>query len=865
MRIRTPHGMQLRTGTVPRRSGRLPLCGLSVQRILTVLALASSAALALSLLRASRPVRQGIDELSTRALGALVPGTELEIIDREGKLEEELAQHIGEIPGVQLAIPLRHERVRILSSARPMEIVGVDLSALRGALDGPSRWGRLEIRDPLRLLGEPPALILEASWSDELGLELGETLTVETRSGERKVRLEGRFHLAEARGARGIALMDLWSLETLVGSGGGVERIAIRLAPGVNRAQVRAAITSRLDARTRLRRTSEQAPVSLPVLQPLRIAAAGVAALGLLVAGLLMHTALAQAAEQHSRELELLSCLGMEPSRLRRLIAHNALGLGAIGTALGTAAALVLTPALLRTLALATGGAATRAPEPSSIGGSDLLAIASIWLLPALLAAWPTARHVGDRARTAELSRPSGTRSASGARAACTLGALALAPIPVAFLPGPAVARLGATLLLGLTACAFAGDTLAFALARWRRSQAAWLPGAHVPLGLSLLAQPALARAPFLAFGSLVCGAALMLCVLESLTSSAEGWIERRHGGGALLVAGSPHPGPLRERIHAETLAAIRRIPGVRDVAAFSNREIRFRGERVLLGALPTEVLRRRGALGSEDTPADEIAAALLRGEIALSHAFRSHFGIEVGESLVLETLRGPHSFRAGALLRDYSGPAGSLHLDVSSFERLFGAQGADFAVLWTTRPTSEIETELHSRLEKQQAVFLRDAHELRRAARSLLRRARSPLAVLGGLGGLLGTLTIVSLVLEGIRARSEELGRIAMLGASRSHLRALVLGDAVGLALLASLLGVALGVLAARPATDAVFEGLGWVVRLALPGPLLLGLIPVTMGLATLAALPASIRLDGVAASAPGASSPAPSGIRDV
>jgi predicted lysophospholipase L1 biosynthesis ABC-type transport system permease subunit len=251
----------------------------------------------------------------------------------------------------------------------------------------------------------------------------------------------------------------------------------------------------------------------------------------------------------------------------------------------------------------------------------------------------------------------------------------------------------------------------------------------------------------------------------------------------------------------------------VEDLAIYYNLHPPYQGEEILLGTMSTQVLLRRGGLESEDTPAKQLAAALLRGEIAVSHAFHHRFGIDVGDSVTLDTRKGPHTFRVGGFLRDYSGPAGSLHLDIATFDEHFTREGAHFLGLWASTPLSVVQDEIHRRHHGSQPLFLQYGERLRSTASTVLSRFEDLLNVLAALCASFSAVALLNLFNSGIATRRRELALMQSVGASPANIAAVILLDGVLVSAGGGLLGVFLGLAAGSAGTDLLFERFGWVV----------------------------------------------------
>jgi len=370
-------------------------------------------------------------------------------------------------------------------------------------------------------------------------------------------------------------------------------------------------------------------------------------------------------------------------------------------------------------------------------------------------------------------------------------------------------------------------------LRRLRPQLEAALPRLGRLAGAALAARPTHASVTLASVTAVVAGVALTGVLVSSLTATLDAWTADQYPGGVLVFAGSPLAGREREPIAPEVVARVRALPEVEAVFDHVTTTILFRGEEVLLAGSSMGVMAERGRLPALGADPAVLARALAAGGIAVSDAFVSRFGVAVGDSLVLDTPRGPRAFRVEGVLRDYAGPAGSLNVDLAIFDALWPRAGSSNLVIWTQGPRDAALAAVRGAAGPDVDLFFVHGEALARHASDVLARFTRLLHGASALTAVLGGLAVASLLLGAVRERRRELALLRTVGATSRQLAALVLVDGALLGGAGALLGIALGLACAWPLVAGVIRGsLAWWIELHVD-PLALG----ALGLGVIAA----------------------------
>jgi putative ABC transport system permease protein len=503
--------------------------------------------------------------------------------------------------------------------------------------------------------------------------------------------------------------------------------------------------------------------------------------------------------------------------------------LAGLGTALGLAAGLLLANAFFQPfsrLFAENDGAQIhlRALEP---GALTLLVALAVGTIVSSAASLEPARRA-TRQRPLDVLRESGI-AAAPARPGAALPYLGLAfaaalALGVLSLPLPAIARVGLIYAGGVGALIAATRPLALPLLlrasrRWQDS----MPSIGAFLGRSLTARPAQTALTAGVIAGIVSGLASVAILLSSIEHSFSDWVGSRYRGGLMITAGDPYDRAQRDLVAAETVRAIRATDGVGAVMESVNAPILFRGEEVILFGRDMSVLAGRGQLAVLGRSWPEVAAELAAGKIAVSDAFQRHFGLSPGDRLTLDTARGARSFEISAVVRDYYGASGALHLDIAQFDASWERSGASSVVVWPEVDPDELAARIRRSPEVTQLLFCVRSDDYSNWVMKPFARFLSLLGIVSTFTLILGALAIVMLMTGAVGQRARELAFLRMSGATSGLLSLLVLSDSALIASYGIASGLALGCLCSWPMCAVLTEWLGWSVEWrAAPGPLL-------------------------------------------
>ena len=762
--------------------------------VLTLLAIASSVAMATGLEMSSRSVEGELDRTATELAGA----AQISVTAGDVGIADALLEEVSRAPGVRVAAPVLEAVVRPAGgplSDRAIRVLGVDLLADPEVRAYEYVSADVRSAEPLHLLGDPNAIIVSDTLARALGLELGSPLPVRIGRERRELVVRGVLApggLADAFAGR-VAVMDVYSLQVVSGREGWLDRIDVVVEPGRDVDVVAKGLAAQLAGRATVRDSAARNDWVENTLAAVRLVVSAMVILAILVAALLAHGTMSIFVERRSTELSLLRTVGLDARRARRLLYVDALLLAVFGTALGLAAGAGLSRLLLAALSRITDflqdvQVARLEISPATVGIAALVGtgVAMAGVVPPALRFSRTAPLDGLAQGRTPPPPPRFMRIGPILVALSASWALVLvAPVL------PALARVVLLFGVGLVALAVAAQGPIPRLVGFLRpALEVLLPGLGRIAGASLVVRRERTGVHVAAVAGVIAGVTASAILNQSLASTLDYWMASQYPGGVFVTAGAGFSLRPDQPIRPTAVRTIGETPGVIAVFDHYGTEILYRGAEVLLSAGDMRVMAEHGALPAIDSDPRELALAVAKGGIAVSDGFAVRFRVAIGDVVTLDTPKGERPFRVAGVMRDYAGPSGSLNIDIHVFDELWDRPGSRDLVIWTEEPTEGVLRRIEERVDEQDLAFAY-GDDLMRFASRLLSRFDRILDMIAALTASLGGLAVLNLLVGAVGERRRELALLRSAGATRAQVSLLILVDG----LLAGLIGGVAGV----------------------------------------------------------------------
>jgi putative ABC transport system permease protein len=270
--------------------------------------------------------------------------------------DEALYPRLARAPGVAVASPVVQLTAALPGETEGLTLIGLDI--FRAAAVTPSLLGRPAARGGAAGFGDAGAVF------DESAVFLSPAL-MEKRSPGQTVALSaaGRVAPLTIAGAlpgvaegRRVAVMDIAAAQWRFGQLGRLQRIDLKLVPGVDAGQVRTRIAALLPPEAELVTRETEARRSDSLSRAYRVNLNMLALMALLTGGFLVFSAQSLSVARRRSQFALLRVLGTSRRALLIQVMVEGGVVGAVGAALGLGLGLLLADAALRLLGGDLGG-----------------------------------------------------------------------------------------------------------------------------------------------------------------------------------------------------------------------------------------------------------------------------------------------------------------------------------------------------------------------------------------------------------------------------------------------------------------------------------------------------------------------------
>ena len=784
--------------------------------------------------------RAAVDELGA---GVRSLAGEADLVVRGGRagFDERLYVRLARLEGVAAASPVLEAEAGLATGDRTIRLVGID--SLRAAQMQPALFAD----DPARRIEllRPDVVLLSAQASDQLQLGAGGRLRIVAGLEIVELQVAGVLPASALRGVA--ALTDIataqWRLDRL----GQLNRVDLRLAPGVDGEVLRARVAAQLPAGVQVSTVAVAEDSAAALSRAYRVNLDVLALVALFTGGFLVFSAQALEVTRRRGEHALLRVLGLTRSGVSRLVLIEAAAIGAIGSLAGLAIGYALALAALGYSGADLGAGMFRGVTPSlSIPAVGVLAYfaagVAIALAGALLPALDAARTAPAQALKAGDEQRLFARTAWfwPGIALLVAGALLAQPGPVGGIP-----------LFGYLsiACLLVGGIL---LMPWL-SQAllARLPlTAHVPYALALAQLRGAPGQAIVSLAAIVASFSLMVAMaimVASLRGSVDQWLD------AVLPADLY----FRTTQAGETAwlepafeAQVRALPQVQRAEFFRSGRVTLDPRRPAIALIARDATPTGTALifplvgrTYERHPADPAPAWI-------SEAIADLYGYAPGSRIELPLDGGQHAFVVAGVWRDYLRQHGAIVIERTRYVEITGDRRTNDATLWLAPGASAADAMQALRaMPGGDLLEMAAPGEIRESSLRLFDRTFAVTYALEAVAVLVGLFGLSSSVAAIVLSRRREFGVLRHLGMTRAQIGSMLAAEGGLLALLGVAAGLVLGALISLVLVYVVNrQSFNWGMDLHPPYGLLSGLSLLLIALALLTAYVSGREATGMA-----------------
>jgi putative ABC transport system permease protein len=648
-------------------------------------------------------------------------------------------------------------------------------------------------------------IVVDKTFADKQGLEVGDAIEAAAPAGLAKFELVGinRFKNDFSFGGQGIAAIPLTAARELFDQPRGFNEIDVKVAGNAGDiADVKEDLQKQLGEGADVATPKDLGDEIGDALQGFSVVLGFFAGIAVFVGGFLILNSFAMTIAQRIREIGMLRTMGADRRQVTRSILVESLMLGVIGTILGLALGLLLTQ-LLVAMVESFGVPFNDVTYPTRA----FVLAAVIGIAATLVAAWQPARRAG-RASPMEAVNEETAAQPPKTRQRAAFGF----PMMLLGLGGAYVLVTSSDASTPIVATGIGGIFLLF-------TGAILVAPIFIPL-LSRVLAPLMRIGGRLegriaidnvvantkrsaATASILMVGIAMVATFGTVASSSLATIKKqldetfKSDFTVQPIAADQGGGP-QPTISPAVAKEIAKTPGV---AVASPQRTLFVSDGWddtdnFVAAIDPATAAQVQTPDFVGASVDEALQGLADGGVAISQSYAQPKGIEVGDTITIDGLRGQRRLKVVALDPTAVQATVGLLFSLKTADELFGLnQDSSFGIklepgadIETTRSAIERELERYPQLELKSTAELKADIERQQSQGLSFFYALMFVAILIGLFGVMNTMFIS--VIE----RTREVGVLRAIGAKRRQVRKVVRRESIILAVCGTVMGLAVG-----------------------------------------------------------------------
>jgi putative ABC transport system permease protein len=750
----------------------------------------------------------------------------LEARSAAGLIDETLLPTFSKIPGVKAATPLVEGYLTLPDyPGEYLQILGIDPFTnppfATFALESADRQ-KLDIESWLR---DPGALALSEEFAQRYGLKVGDRLRIAVDGRERALTIRFIMRLTESPAGHNsrIGAMDIAWAQELFGKVGKLTSLQMLLDDPARTEAMAATLQKLAPPDVTVAAPGQRSGQVQRMLAGFELNLTALSMVSLLVGMFLIYNTIAASVVRRRAEVGILRAVGASRSEVLSLFLGEALLLGTVGVLVGIAAGIFLSGYLMGAVAKTISSLyiLVRIDQyhltPLLLGAAVVFGLGSV-AVAAWFPAWEGARM--DPIRALNLGTVLEANIASPPRwllvGVVSIAAAALASA-LALSTGPALLGFVSALFV-VTGFAFAAPILTRGgaqLATFLAAGGAVMRLASQNLGRSLH-RNAVTVAALMAAIAMTVGVSVMIYAFRR---TVEVWIDRTIVADIFVTPAANETVGLAAFIPTEVVDHLARLPNVKRLDTFREIGVNVRGDRVSMAVVAGT--RRDNLVFVGGNNARKQAMIFDPATVVVTESFAHRFGLWEGARLPLATPNGMVEFTIAGVYYDYTRDSGVILIGRENFDRYWADPRVQSLGIYLENPAA-----LDSTMDAVRAYAGSFGKYLVFSNRSIRTRIfeifdqtfrityvlRAIAVIVAVVGIFLGLTTLVA-------EREREIGVLRSIGASGWQIRAMVLIESGLIGALASLLGVAAGVVLSFVLTFVINKAFfGWTIQLAIP-----------------------------------------------
>ena len=784
--------------------------------------------------------RQTVDQIA----GA----TQLQISAGETGFEENVLQRVQALPQVRVAVPVIEA---VVSTGLPGQgnllILGVDMTGDRALRDYDLESGdQAIIDDPLVFLAQPDSLMIADTFARQNHLALDSTVPMKTMEGEKRFTVRGIMKSGGLTSAFGgnLAIMDVYAAQKVFGRGHKFDRIDVALKSGVSVPDAQRRLGALLGPGFQVQEPSARGQQFESISRIYSLTADITSAFALFIGMFIIYNTFQIAVAQRRSEIGILRALGATRAQIRAIFLAESAVAGLFGSCIGLLLGILIARGMTGYIGALLGevyGIAQRASQISTDPKLMLFAVV-LGVITSIVAGFLPARGAARLDPVQALQKGKYQQLSAGENRVRRVAALALAvPAVVCVLSrnhllayaGDALAILAMLLLT---------PSLAQLVARILRPLLRWVRPVEGTLAAdSLLQAP---RRTSGAVAALMFSLALVVALGGLTRASYDSifkWLNVALNPD-LFVTPSESLTSRDFRFPASMEAALQSIPGIAVAQGIRDARIEVRGMPILFVAGDVESLARHTNVPPIAGNSNDMYRQAAEGRAVLaSENFALLRGFKLGDIVDIPTPRGMLHLPIAGIVADYSDQEGSILMDRSVYRRYWNDDTLNVFRIYLAPGANEadVKRRILEKFGSNRRLFVLTNREVRSYILRLtdqwfgITYVQIAVAVLVAVLGIVNTLTV------SITDRRRELGVLQAVGGLRKQIRHTIWLEALSIAAVGLILGLAFGALQLYFSLKIVAEDVaGLRLGYEYPYQIALALLPVILAVAFLSAI---------------------------
>jgi putative ABC transport system permease protein len=807
---------------------RSQLHGHPLQLLATVLAIALGVALGTAVYLVNRAALNEFDQATRRLIGS----ADIVIRGPPEGFDEALFVSLARDPAVSVASPVLDLEVTVAGPRPPLQVLGLD--AFRAAQLQPALLA--EIGADVTGLFARDTIMLSRAAAQELRLQRGDALSVIVGGVPRSLRVIGI--LSDAVYPEPLGIMDIASAQWSLARIGRLNRIDLRLRPGVPADALRAALAAQLPPGVVAVTPAIERGRAVTATRAYRVNLNTLALVALLTGAFLVFSTQSLAVLRRRAALGLLRSLGVTRGQLQGALIGEGAAIGAAGSLLGALLGALVAALILRHLgsgfgnrAMIAGGAAFALP-PLAIAAFVLIGTAV-----ACLGAWIPAREAARRAPA--LAMKAGDVEPALQRLPTALPGLLLIATGAALAWLPPIGGLPLAGYLAIAALLAGAVLLIPTLMRWMTGTAT--RSGYAPLDIAVAQLQGSASIATVSLAAIVVSFSLMVAMaimVHSFRNSFDLWLVK------LL------PADLQLRLSAfsdtgaltlDQQTRVAALPGVARAEFRRVRQLWLSADRAPVALIARELDAAHAGdrlpllrEAQQPAPAGTLPAWI-------SESMQDLYGLHPGDRLTLPLDGRLLPVFVAGIWRDYVRPEGAIVMTRTAYIAATGDHSANEGSLWRSPQISApaLEAAVRASLALGEALELIGGEQLRERSLMLFDQAFAVTYALEGIAVAIGLVGVGVAASSSALARRAQFGMLRHVGMLRRQILGMLAIEGVIMSTLSALYGLLLGAALSLILVYVINrQSFRWSIDLAVPWRQLAALSTALIAAAALTAL---------------------------